>query len=612
MITNSASPSQINSALPRPEYPRPQFVRENWLCLNGPWQFELDPNDSGIDRGVQNRELSSSIVVPFCVESTLSGIGDTDFHAAVWYRRTVTLPAEWASFPRLRLHFQACDFETTVWVNGIEVARHRGGFTPFFAEIGSCVNAQREITIVVRARDNNRMSIPEGKQSGDYANQNCMYTRTTGIWQTVWLEPLPATALERVRITPDVANSRFKIEAPLSGNASGLTLKATLSDEQGVVTTASVSADYDFAPSLDLSIPSDRLHLWEPGNPFLYDITFELVDAQGCCVDTLQSYAGLRAIRIDGLAVKINGKSVFQRQVLDQGYYPDGILTAPSDEALIRDIQLSMDAGFNAARLHQKVFEERFLYHADRLGYLVWGEFGDWGVLWNQESIVPTQLQPGATLIAQWQEALIRDYSHPSIIGWCPINESWQHITDRMSALDDMTTGTYFSTKACDRSRPVLDASGYAHRVRGADIYDCHNYNQNPELFQKDFEDAEKQNSVWANLGHNGRAISVPYAGQPYFCSEFGGIKWNPAIERNEGHESWGYGDTPKTLEEFYQRFEGLCAVLLNNPKMFAYCYTQLTDVFQEQNGIYHFDRTPKFDLERIRKAQTQVAAIEH
>ena len=597
----------MKKTLPRSEHPRPQFVRPQWLCLNGEWQFEIDNGDSGIDRGLKDRPLNATITVPFCPESKLSGVEIADRLNAVWYRRDVAIPADWTS-PRILLHFQACDYDTTVWVNGEEVARHRGGFTPFSAEIGWLAKAGETATIVVRARDDNRMAKPSGKQSNGFANAGCHYTRTTGIWQTVWLEPLPATSLQRPRITPMLATSRFHVEVPLAGPSAGLKLVAVLSDDRGEVCRADVSAAADFSPALDLTVPADRLRLWEPGNAFLYDIELMLVAADGAVVDRATSYAGMRAVVLDGFAVKINGKSVFQRQVLDQGYYPDGLMTAPSDDALVEDIRLAMAAGFNAARLHQKVFEERFLYHADRLGYLVWGEFGDWGVRHQVERSAPHVHQPAAALLAQWTEVLLRDYSHPSIIGWCPLNETWQEIGDGILAIDDLTAGLFHATKACDRTRPVLDASGYSHRIREADVYDCHDYEQDVEKFRAN-QSGLADGMPFLNKPGNNRAISIPYAGQPYFVSEFGGIWWNP--EAKEGEASWGYGNRPKSIEEFYARFEGLCRVLLGNPRMFGYCYTQLTDVFQEQNGVVGFDRSLKFDMARLRAVQTAKAAIE-
>ncbi len=602
-------------AIPRNEYPRPQFVRDDWLCLNGEWGFEIDQGDSGIHRRLLERELSDKIIVPFCPESKLSGIENHDYYNAVWYRRKVTIPAEWTG-KRVLLHFQAVDYDSTVWVNGAEVGRHRGGFSPFSCDISDVASAGEEITIVLRARDDGQKPQPRGKQARDYGPEGAIYVRTTGIWQSVWLEPVPDFSLRRPRITPDLANQTLRLEQPISGNAKGLRLRATLSDGVGEVATAECSVEFDLSPRLDLSIPDDRLKLWAVGDPHLYDLEIVLVDASGTVVDSAKSYAGMRSVSIDGVAIKINGKTVFQRLVLDQGYYPDGIMTAPSDAALIEDIELSMAAGFNGARLHQKVFEERFLYHADRLGYIVWGEFGDWGCR-GEGPLDGEHQKPGPDYITQWLECLERDYSHPSIVGWCPLNETWQTLTDRITALDDVTRGMYLATKAMDGTRPVLDTSGYSHRVPEADVYDSHDYTQDPDTFRARHA-GTAQGDPYLNSadswGLPARMVgniqwSIPYRGQPYFVSEFGGIWWNPDVK--EGEDSWGYGERPRNLEEFYDRFEKLCAILLDDVNMFGYCYTQLTDIYQEQNGIYRFDRSLKFNLDRIRAAQIKPAAIE-
>ena len=295
--------------------------------------------------------------------------------------------------------------------------------------------------------------------------------------------------------------------------------------------------------------------------------------------------------------------------VLDQGYYPDGILTAPDDAALIRDIELSMAVGFNGARLHQKVFEERFLYHADRLGYLVWGEFADWGC--NGFGPDGDNQQPGATYITQWLEAVMRDYSHPALVGWCGLNETQQRLHDRITVLDDVTRGIFLAAKAMDTTRPVLDTSGYSHRVQETDVWDAHDYEQDPAAFKAHYAGLP-QGRPYFNPRPDvpaDQAWSQPYNGQPYFVSEFGGIWWNP--DAKPGEASWGYGDRPKALDEFYKRFAGLCDVLLDDPRMFGYCYTQLTDVYQEQNGVFTFDRRAKFAAARLHAAQSRRAAIE-
>jgi beta-galactosidase/beta-glucuronidase len=599
------------STQPRPEHPRPQFVRPHWLNLNGEWQFEADKSDSGLERGLAERELERRITVPFAPESELSGIEDVDYQDAVWYRTTVTIPADWTGNDAV-LHFQAVDHDATVWVNGVEVVRHRGGFTPFSANLAGVAGPGEEALIVVRARDSKHGSQARGKQSTIYFNRDCHYTRTTGIWQTVWLEAVPSVHLGRPRITPDVAGSAFHLAVPVSANKPGWKVRAVLSDSDGEIVTAEVRSDLDLAPRLLLAVPADRVRLWDTTDPHLYDVRLELLDADGAVVDQAASYTGLRSVSINGQAVLINGKHVFQRLVLDQGYWPESLMTAPSEEALVADIELSLAAGFNGARLHQKVFEERFLYHADRMGYLVWGEFGDWGG--GVGDTGDNNQQPTASFVTQWLEAVERDYNHPSIVGWCPLNETHQLLHDRITQLDDVTRAMFLATKAADTSRPVLDASGYSHRVPETDIWDSHNYEQDPVEFGKQMAGLADGAPYGNTGGREDRPISQPYNGQPYFCSEFGGIWWNPEAVQLAGTdraESWGYGQRVKDEAEFYDRFTGLVDVLLDDPRMFGYCYTQLTDVFQEENGIYRFDRSSKLDVERVRKTQVRAAAYE-
>ncbi|WP_394769480.1 glycoside hydrolase family 2 protein, partial [Lacisediminihabitans sp.] len=418
--------------IPKPEYPRPQLVRPDWLNLNGHWQFEIDHGDSGIDRGLRLRDLDGQILVPFAPESRASGVENTDFLHAVWYRRVVRIPEHWAGRDVL-LHFGAVDHDATVWVNDIEVARHRGGFSSFTADLAGIALAGDEVTIVVRARDTPTDAQARGKQSTWYKNTGCNYTRTTGIWQTVWLEPVAPAHIRSLNIVPQRSDSSFLVTADVAHLAHGLRLEATLTDELGEVVSAGVAAD-DLAPHLTLAVPADRVRLWGPEDPHLYGLAVRLVSDDGV-VDEVQSYAGLRSVAISGNRILLNGEPVFQRLVLDQGYWPDTLMTSPDDAALLRDIELSMAAGFNGARLHQKVFEERFYYHADRLGYLVWGEFGDWGV--SGRGPEGDNQQPTASFIGQWLEVLTRDRSHPSIIGWCPLNETHQLMHDRVTQLDD-------------------------------------------------------------------------------------------------------------------------------------------------------------------------------
>jgi beta-galactosidase/beta-glucuronidase len=563
----------------RNEYPRPQLVRENWQCLNGQWELEFDPGNSGLDRGILEAEsFESRIEVPFCPESELSGIGEKDFMNCLWYARGFILPPSMAG-KRVFLHFEAVDFEAQVWCNGVFAGGHRGGYSPFAVELTDCLS-EGENRIVVRCFDDVRSGKQAvGKQSGGYFSGGCHYTRTTGIWQTVWLEAVPHVFVTDIKYDVDIRWPAVTGTLELSGYAEGLPITVETFFEgrdTGAVSTVINGRRANF------TVPLTETHLWECGNGRLYDVKITAGE------DELESYFGLREVAVDGNKILINGKPVYQRLVLDQGFYPDGIYTAPSDEALVKDITLSMAAGFNGARMHQKVFEQRFMYHADKMGYLLWGEYPSWGL-----NIVTPGLGL-SIMLPEWLEILKRDRNHPSIVGWCPLNETFQGQDEAL------LYGLYQVTRAVDPTRPVIDASGYMHVV--TDIWDVHDYDQRPEVFAKRY--------AQGNLLAGSRETSVgmlKYDGrQPFFVSEYGGIWWSEADP-----DGWGYGERIKNEEEFYTRLEGLTDPLLNNPEITAFCYTQLTDVEQEQNGIYYYDRGKKFDIERIKRIFGKEAAME-
>lgn len=569
--------------IPRPEHPNPQFRRSDWINLNGTWEFETDRSASGIDRKLyMAKKYSRRITVPFCPESRLSGIGITDFLNSVWYRRSISLQKD---DRRILLHIGACDYLTTCYVNGKQAGTHKGGYTSFSFDITDLVHNGENI-IVIHALDNDRSGLqPRGKQSVSYYSTGCYYTRTTGIWQTVWLEFVPQTHIRSVKYYPDADNGLLHIKALVKGQGQ-LTAKAFYHGRE--VGTAAVYISGDNA---ELSVPLSEIHLWEVGNGRLYDL--RLTYGQ----DSVQSYFGLRSVSLDGYRFLLNGKTVFLRSVLDQGYYPDGVYTAPTEEALRRDIQLALDAGFNSARLHQKVFEPRFLYHCDRMGYPVWGEYASWGLDHTELHALPTMLR-------EWTEAIERDFNHPSIIGWCPFNETWNINGKKQN--DEVIEMTYRCTKALDATRPCIDTSGNFHVI--TDIYDFHDYCQKPELLEEYLKRLEEENIVYCQVArkavHKGRQS---YQGGPVYASEYGGIKWNPDLDSS----GWGYGDSPKTEEEFLTRYKGLTEAIMKNRKIMGFCYTQLYDIEQEKNGLYTYDRTPKFDMAFFKAINSQKAAIE-
>lgn len=570
----------MSQSIPRPEYPRPQFQRAAWQNLNGAWTFTFDPGKSGMERGLaQSAGFDQEIIVPFCPESALSGVAYTDFIEMMWYHRPLNVPAAWQG-KRIILHFGAVDFESEVFIDGQSVGRHWGGTASFSYDISRYVTPGQTHNLVVYVRDEVRSgNQPGGKQSERFGSYGCFYTRTTGIWQTVWMEAVDFHGLQSVSIVPDLDGSRFIVTPTFYAVKRGLALRITLRDGEHTVSLSSAPA----VNGVPVSVPVSNPKTWSPDSPFLYDLDLDVVDENGTVQDHVVAYAGLRKVHVEGNQVLINNEPVYLRLVLDQGFYPDGIWTAPSDEALRRDIELSMQSGFNGARLHQKVFEERFHYWADRMGYLTWGESSSWG-------LDAKDIHSARNFIAEWREIVTRDRNHPSIIAWTPFNETWD--TGDRRQHNRVHIDAYELCRALDPTRPVNDASGYSHAR--TDLWTVHTYEQSPEKLDELLK--MKDGQVWRNYPDR----EIEYEGQPYIVDEFGGIKWIPEDRRPFADNSWGYGEGPRSLEEFYARLEGQVKAIRDQEHICGYCYTQLTDVEQEQNGIYNYDRTTKFDMQRV------------
>ena len=562
-------------AVVKGEYPEPMQRRSEWLCLNGSWDFAETDDDNATYLG--DETYPDKIIVPFCREASVSGLNRKGFVRNVWYRRNFTVPANWKS-ERVRLHIGACDYRTTVWVNGTEATTHTGSSAPIIADITELIN-KGENTIIVHAYDDVRTGEqPAGKQCPVLESAGCSYTRVTGIWQTVWLEGVGSSYIERFTVNTDIDTGNVYIKPVIRANDRDLTFKAAAFADGKLIASGEDKADWRNS-IVTLNIKNPRL--WSVEDPYLYELKLVLKDKEGNNVDTVYSYFGMREVTIDGAAILINKKPVFQRTVLDQGYYPDGIWTSPTDEALVKDIKLSKDAGFNGARLHQKVFEPRFLYHADKMGYLVWGEYPNW--VYNRDN-----KESDLAYIDEWRMILERDVNHPSIIGWCPFNET----PDTKIPLQNRVVNL---TRDIDPSRPVLESSGWAHGHPDPEVLDDHDYTQIGELLARRFAFGKYDMPVRYGGGGN----------KPFFISEYGGIGWT------SDPNAWGYGNIPQTKEEFYTRLKGITDALLGDRFSFGYCYTQLYDIEQEQNGIYYYDRTPKFDMKRIRSIFTAPAAYE-
>ncbi len=584
--------------IPRTDYPRPQWVRDNWYCLNGEWEFAFDFGQSGEERGMINDgDYPLKIQVPFCPESKLSGIEYIDFIPAVWYRRTLTfqeLPKE-----RCILHFGAVDYLCKVWVNGELCGVHKGGYTAFEMDITKALKSG-DNKIVVYSEDNQRSGRQaKGKQCDTYGSAVCAYKRTTGIHQTVWLEFVPDRYLEFAKMTPHAADGVLDLRVSVKNALPGDHIRIIAQYHGKIVAENEANISYNQSTA---QIKVGEIHLWNPGKPEIYDLTLELINsATGKVLDTVGSYFALRDISLTDRALMVNGNPVFMRMILDQGFHPEGVYTAPDDERLKNDIERAMEIGFNGARFHRRVFEERSLYWADRLGYLVWAEYP------IRDLSGPQGFCDG---LPEWMETMNQYYNHPSVIGWICSNETYHSMV-----LDPNVVKMFYSiTKTMDPFRPAIDASGGIH-YDATDMFDVHDYEQDPDKLYEYLKPMAENDEIFHSSVERYRGIAPIreeiYKGQPYWISECGGTLWNP---ENKDGSGWGYGETPTDEEAFIKRYEGLINVMASHPRVCGFCYTQLTDIEQEKNGLYYYDRTPKFSAEsyeRIRVANQSMAEIE-
>lgn len=584
----------MNTSIPRPEHPRPQFFRKNWLNLNGTWTIRLDPGKSGLEQGWQNsRGFETGIRVPFCPESELSGVHHTDFIEAIWYHRSITVPTDWQD-SRILLHFGGVDYECEIFIDGVSVGMHTGGTVSFTLDITRFVQPGVPAELVLHVTDDTRGGCqPLGKQSVRWKSAGCSYTRTTGIWQTVWLEKVSPQGLKKCRIIPDIDRGMLIFIPEFHSLQSGNALYIQVSSHGEICARTALPCSSGIP--VELKIPSPVL--WEPGKPHLYDVHYEVRNAGGELLDSVESYAGLRKCHVEGNRFYLNNQPVFLRLVLDQGFYPKGIWTAPSDEDLKQDIELSMKAGFNGARLHQKVFEERFHYWADRMGYLTWGEFPDWGLaFWDHSFGVDRKVDHYRGFCnhrSEWAAAVDRDFNHPSIIAWTPFNETagyWSLAEHRRVIAETVSL-----TRQFDPTRPVNDSSGYIHV--DTDLWTVHHYEQDARKLAAALCPADQP--VYCVEPQN----ELPaYHGQPYIVDEYGGVRFIPEDRSVFADNSWGYGSDPASRTEALGRIRDQTNMLVDLQNVGGYCYTQLTDIEQEQNGIYNYDRTPKFDMDEIHR----------
>lgn len=568
------------TAIPRSEHPRPDFERDNWMCLNGEWDFSLD-----------EKKFDRTIIVPFAFETELSGIGDKEFHKMVWYRKTFKLP-ERMKAKRVILHFGAVDYACDLWVNGTYIREHKGGQTSFSADITEAVAADDENVIELKVFDDYEdMEMPRGKQFWEQESRGIFYTRTTGIWQSVWIEAVEPLYLESCYITPEFDDKCVCFEYRLSRSGASAVefsiafegkfaacVSAVPNGKKGMV---KVQLDQTGLKSWNF----EEELAWTPETPRLFDVEIRTYDEKGV-TDLVRTYFGMRKVSIDNGKFMLNNREYYQKLVLDQGYWEESLLTAPSDEAFIKDIELTKAMGFNGVRKHQKVEDPRYLYHADRLGLLVWGELGS-AYLYSREY--------AGRMYTEWIEAVKRDYNHPCIVAWTPLNESWgvQEIkADKYQQAH--CNALMYMIKSVDTSRVVIDNDGWEHTC--GDLLTIHDYTASGKVLKKHFESLEAVLSLCPGR-RSLFADGWSYQGQPVLLTEFGGVRYVPGTEVKH---SWGYCDA-SSAEEFADKYAEIMKAVHESPVIQGYCYTQLTDVEAEENGLLTYQRGLKMPLEKIR-----------
>lgn len=579
------------------DYPRPQFVRDEWVDLNGKWDFSFDDSDIGEVSGWYKKlPAQKKILVPFTYETKMSGIGDESVHNQIWYQRTFDVSPACLGQDRLYLHLEGADYRTKVWVNGIYVGLHEGGYSRFTFDITNTLT-EGENNLVIKVEDSLDERQPRGKQRWKESSFACWYVQSTGIWKTVWLEQVPCQHIESVKITPDVINRQVDLEFELSEAKSPVANLEVEVSYNGCLVNRVIQPvlNNECKVKVDLynlAVNENGVELWRPDHPALYDLSFVLTE-NGVTIDRVGSYFGLRDIQIKGQDVLLNGEPLYQRLILDQGYWKDTHLTPPSEAALVKDIDSVLQLGYNGVRKHQKTEDERFLYWCDVKGLLVWSEmaaayrFSDYAV---------------QCFTNQWMEIVRQNYNHPSIITWTPFNESWGiPAVEKDRAQQHFTEAIYHLTKCFDPYRPVIVNDGWEHTV--SDIITLHDYEElGGRMYARYTERKEDMLNGKATY-NNFRYVfaeGFAYQGQPIIISEFGGIAFS-----GDEH-GWGYGSMVKGEDEFLARFESVTTAVKKLPYVCGFCYTQLTDVQQEINGLLDEERHFKVTPGKVKEINTR------
>jgi beta-galactosidase/beta-glucuronidase len=599
---HGAHAAQAGQQTPDGHHPRPLLRRPRWTDLGGRWGFAFDDADEGLAHGWHRGDpapFDRTIIVPYPPESPASGVGETGHHPVVWYRRQLRLDGPAPAGHRVLLHFGAVDYRATVWLDGTRLGDHEGGMTPFTFDVTDALTpGAGEHTLVVRAADDpGDVTQPRGKQDWQTTPHVIWYHRTTGIWQPVWLETVPADHLTALHWTPDLAHERVRLEATLGrAPAEPLTLRVRLrlgaellAEQHLLVHGRDVRVDIAVA-ALHNGQDRDRL-LWSPEHPTLVDADVTLL-AGGRTVDEAASYLGLRSVGTADGRFLLNDRPYYLRMVLEQGYWPGTHLAAPGADALREEVELIKELGFNGARLHQKVEDPRFLYWCDRLGLLVWGEMAG-AFAFGHEAV--------RRLTTEWIDVVRRDRSHPCVVTWVPFNESWgvQDIA-RSPEQRDFVRAVVHLTRALDPTRPVISNDGWEHL--DSDLWTIHDYARTGETLTARYATPAAVDAMLTHARPGGRRVVLEpdprdvRGGRPVLLTEFGGVNYQLSDEPWFGYQA---ADSP---EELLRRLADLFSAVHGCPELAGFCYTQLTDTGQETNGLLTADRVPKVAAEQIRR----------
>lgn len=569
-------------------YPRPDFKRDLWINLDGEWEFEFDDNNIGEkEKWYLAHKLNRKITVPFCYQSSLSGIGDKSVHDIIWYRKEFTLPESFKD-KRVLLNFGGVDYYTKVWINGDFIGSHSGGNVRFSFDITEQLT-QGLNEIVIKVLDYSfDCTQPRGKQSWKLENFGCWYTRVSGIWKTVWFEAVDEVYIDRVKMTPDIDNGQLCIETYIKNFSKDLILETEIFRDGNSIKKQNIIVSNNivsFSVNLNSEIAQKIINYWAPDEPNLYDIKFTLRNDERI-YDDVKSYFGMRKISIENGKILLNNKALYQKLILDQGYYDAGLLTPLSEQAFVDDIKKIKSMGFNGIRIHQKIEDARFLYLCDKLGLLVWAEMSS-TYEFNDVSI--------ENIMRDWKYAIEEQYNHPSIIVWTLMNESWG-IPELYSnkKQQSLANALYYMAKSYDNSRLMITNDGWEHTI--SDIITIHDYIEDGEKFKKLYNDKEKVVNGEFAIDNKRKifAKGYKYNGQSIIISEYGGI----AFSKSDG---WGYGNKVKNEDEFLDRFKKITHAIMDIDYICGFCYTQLADVEQEKNGLLYENHEMKVSLEKIK-----------